>query len=156
LGTLWQVNPPRWWLYRNKKINISNGYRFRRLAWARDARIGAPLADRAVVTTLSMPPISFFRKKGVGTLNRSFQERSIMNIDLRCFSTLSNTGDCSYDQAITLSPSGDVVTVRMLADQARVPEEAISLVFVNGRRSDFDQRLSDGDRVAFAPAVGGM
>jgi molybdopterin converting factor small subunit len=44
----------------------------------------------------------------------------------------------------------------MLADQARVPEEAISLVFVNGRRSDFDQRLSDGDRVAFAPAVGGM
>jgi len=69
---------------------------------------------------------------------------------------LSNTGDCSYDQARTLSPSGDVVTVRMLADQARVPEEAISLVFVNGRRSDFDQRLSDGDRVAFAPAVGGM
>ena len=32
----------------------------------------------------------------------------------------------------------------------------IALVFVNHRRSTLDQRLTDGDRVAFAPHVGGM
>ena len=78
-----------------------------------------------------------------------------MNIDLKCFSSLANMESCRYDQASTISLS-DNATARDLARHANIQEEEIHTVFINNRRSALDHSLSDGDRVAFVPAVGGM
>ncbi|WP_413815164.1 MoaD/ThiS family protein, partial [Desulfosarcina sp.] len=50
----------------------------------------------------------------------------------------------------------DNATVGNLAEHVKISENEIATVFVNGRRSRLDARLSDGDRVALMPAVGGM
>lgn len=78
-----------------------------------------------------------------------------MKIDLKCFSSLANVESCGYEKANTISLS-DHATARDLARLANIKEQEIQTVFVNNRRSALDHSLSDGDRVAFVPAVGGM
>ena len=79
-----------------------------------------------------------------------------MKINVKCFATLSNDDTCRHDQPKSISLSEDNATVGNLIQQVKVSEKEIATVLVNGRRSGFDLRLSDGDRVAFVPAVGGM
>lgn len=79
-----------------------------------------------------------------------------MNINVKCFSKLSNPADCSYDQPHSVSISGDQATVRNLLPAVHLSEADIATVFVNGRRSELNQTLNDGDQVAFVPPVGGM
>lgn len=78
-----------------------------------------------------------------------------MNINLKCFATLANMESCRHDHASTVSLDKNA-TVRDLAQHAQINEQDINTVFVNSKRSKLDQNLSDGDNVAFVPAVGGM
>jgi len=79
-----------------------------------------------------------------------------MKINVKCFASLSNEDTCRHDQPISIAIGEDKATVGKLIDHLQVPEKEIATVFVNGRREGRDGRLSDGDRVAFVPAVGGM
>ena len=79
-----------------------------------------------------------------------------MEINVKCFSSLANEESCRHDEGKTISLNSDAATVKNLAEQVDIPEKEIHTVFVNGKRSALDNRLSDGDRVAFVPAVGGM
>lgn len=79
-----------------------------------------------------------------------------MKIHVKCFASLSTEDSCRHDRLRSFTLGGDNVTVGNLIKQVRLPEKEIATVFVNGRRSGIESRLSDGDRVAFVPAVGGM
>ena len=79
-----------------------------------------------------------------------------MNIDITCFASLSNDTTCSYDQTKTVSVDRDDATARMVADTISLGHDDIAFVFINGKRATIDNRVTDGDRVAFVPAVGGM
>ncbi len=79
-----------------------------------------------------------------------------MKINVKCFASLSTDDTCRHDQLRSITLGGDSATVGNLIKQVRLPEKEIATVFVNGRRSGLESRLSDGDRVAFVPAVGGM
>ena len=79
-----------------------------------------------------------------------------MKIHVKCFASLSTKDSCRHDRLRSFTLGGDNVTVANLIEQVRLPEKEIATVFVNGRRSGIESRLSDGDRVAFVPAVGGM
>jgi molybdopterin converting factor small subunit len=79
-----------------------------------------------------------------------------MNINVKCFASLSTDDSCRHDQLRSITLGGDSATVGNLIKQVRLPEKEIATVFVNGRRSGLEDRLSEGDRVAFVPAVGGM
>ncbi len=46
-------------------------------------------------------------------------------------------------------------TVKEILEKLGVPEEEVKNIIVNGRRSDLDHLLADGDRVAFFPAIAG-
>jgi len=37
-----------------------------------------------------------------------------------------------------------------------ISNEDIKIIFINGKKAGEDSILKDGDRVAFAPAIGGM
>lgn len=79
-----------------------------------------------------------------------------MNVNVKCFSSLSNSDTCRYDQARTIALESGTATVKTLAEQVNVSENDVALVFVNGKRSVIEKQLAEGDRVAFVPAVGGM
>jgi molybdopterin converting factor small subunit len=46
-------------------------------------------------------------------------------------------------------------TVGRVAEELGIPKNGVHLVLVNGRMRHFDHPLSDGDRVALFPPVGG-
>jgi molybdopterin converting factor small subunit len=79
-----------------------------------------------------------------------------MKIDVTCFASLSNDMTCSYDQTKTVSVESDNATARMVADTISIRHEDVAFIFINGKRATIDNQLTDGDRVAFVPAVGGM
>ena len=79
-----------------------------------------------------------------------------MNVNVKCFSSLSNSDGCRYDQARTVGLESETATVKTLAEEVNVSENDVALVFVNGRRSAIGEPLAEGDRVAFVPAIGGM
>ena len=79
-----------------------------------------------------------------------------MNIDIICFASLSDDVTCSYDQTKTVSVDGNDATARTVADTINLRQDDVAFVLINGERATIDNQLSDGDRVAFVPAVGGM
>ena len=78
-----------------------------------------------------------------------------MKIDLKCFATLVEPGTCDF-RGSTAYTLAEGQTVADLARAAGIAEEDIKIAFVNSRVVALDSVLSDGDRVGFAPAVGGM
>jgi sulfur carrier protein ThiS len=46
-------------------------------------------------------------------------------------------------------------TVERMVEELGIPKKGIHLVFVNGKTRPLDHPLSDGDRVALFPPVGG-
>jgi molybdopterin converting factor small subunit len=79
-----------------------------------------------------------------------------MEVNVKCFASLSSDDSCRHDQLRSITLGSDNATVENLIDQVQLPKNEIATVFVNGRRSGMEDRLADGDRVAFVPAVGGM
>ena len=78
-----------------------------------------------------------------------------MKVKVRCFAKLADEDTCDYKTAISYELN-EGQTVRALAEKAGVSDEDVKITFVNGRQSGFDRVLSNGDRVGFVPAVGGM
>ena len=78
-----------------------------------------------------------------------------MKVYVKCFATLAQDDKCNYRQAEAMSvPAG--MTIRNFVKLLGVAQEAVKIAFVNNRIAPMDQPLEDGDRVALAPAVGGM
>jgi len=78
-----------------------------------------------------------------------------MKINLKCFATLVEPGTCDFHDS-TAYTLAEGQTVADLAREAGIADEDIKIAFVNSRVVGLDSVLSDGDRVGFAPAVGGM
>jgi molybdopterin converting factor small subunit len=78
-----------------------------------------------------------------------------MKIQFKCFANLPEKYDCGF----TGGSEHDIQpgeTVGQFASRMNMREEDIKIVFINGKSAAKDTPLNDGDRVAFAPAVGGM
>jgi len=83
------------------------------------------------------------------------QGGGFMEITLKCFATLVEADKCDYRDSVSKTlPEG--ATVRDLLIRMAMPENDVKLVFVNGRRTDFDTVLRNGDQIGLAPATGGM
>lgn len=78
-----------------------------------------------------------------------------MRVDLKCFAKLSKAGTCDFSDSTTYEMNPGE-TARDLVKRAHVSAEDVKLVFVNNKIVDLETLLSDGDKVALAPAVGGM
>ena len=50
-------------------------------------------------------------------------------------------------------PSG--TTVRDVIEKLNIPDEKVSIIFLNGRHAKRDHELEDGDTLALFPPVGG-
>jgi molybdopterin converting factor small subunit len=82
--------------------------------------------------------------------------RCKMKVTVKCFSILADGDHCRYDRSRTISMGKNEARVDQLAQQISIPEEDVSVVFVNGKHATLDSTLSEGDRVAFVPPTGGM
>jgi molybdopterin converting factor small subunit len=78
-----------------------------------------------------------------------------MKVNIKCFSTLSDTNACDYRDSKSYELSAGE-TVEDLIVRTGIDKENVKIAFVNSRRVALDTILSDGDRVGLAPAVGGM
>jgi len=78
-----------------------------------------------------------------------------MRVDVKCFATLANENTCDYRAPISYEIE-DGRTVGDLADLVGVARADVKISFVNGRKTERNMVLSNGDRVGFVPAVGGM
>jgi molybdopterin converting factor small subunit len=52
-------------------------------------------------------------------------------------------------------PVAEGTTVHDVIRQLSVPEEDAKLIFINGRKAEFDTPLKSGDRLGIFPPVGG-
>lgn len=78
-----------------------------------------------------------------------------MRVHIKLSTTLR---DCvpGYDPETGLRlDAPDGTTLAELATRAGLPISEIKITMVNGRQRKLDDMASDGDRVAFFPAVGG-
>lgn len=78
-----------------------------------------------------------------------------MKIELVCFSELAKSDGCDY-RSTTPYDLTEGLTVADLMQQAGIARDDVKIAFVNRRPASIETRLSDGDRVGLAPAVGGM
>ena len=78
-----------------------------------------------------------------------------MRVNLKCFSKLANADTCDYKDS-TPYELEDGQSVEDLVGRAGIARDDVKIVFVNSRKTDFEQILSDGDNVGLAPSVGGM
>ena len=77
-----------------------------------------------------------------------------MNINLKCFAKLAND-KCDYRRSTSYELS-EGQTINDLYQIAGVQESDVKLIFVNSKKAESGTKLSDGDQVGLAPAVGGM
>lgn len=78
-----------------------------------------------------------------------------MKIQVKCFATLSEADHCDYKDS-QASELGEGADVKALITKLGLPEDNVKIIFVNGKRVETGEKLFDGDRVGFFPAVGGM
>jgi molybdopterin converting factor small subunit len=78
-----------------------------------------------------------------------------MKVNLRCFSKLANQDTCNFNNNTSYHLDKGY-TVEDLVRRAGFARKDVKIAFVNSRIADFDTTLADGDRVALAPATGGM
>jgi sulfur carrier protein ThiS len=78
-----------------------------------------------------------------------------MKVDLKCFAALSGAYECDYRDG-TRHEVPDGQTVADLVQIAGVPKTEVKIIFVNGKKAELSTILKDGDKVAVAPATGGM
>jgi len=78
-----------------------------------------------------------------------------MNVSLKCFGQLANSGACDYRAAAPHDlPAG--TRAADLIDRLGFRDEEVKLVYVNNLIVPPQTTLQDGDRVALAPPSGGM
>ena len=78
-----------------------------------------------------------------------------MKVNLKCFATLVDAESCNFDDS-TVYELKDGQTVENLIEVAGIEKENVKIVFVNSKIVGTDSVLSDGDKIALAPATGGM
>jgi len=78
-----------------------------------------------------------------------------MKIELKCFADLAKYNACDYAAATDMEmPEGSIV--RDVMHAAGIAPQEVKMVFVNGQLRGPEHPLNEGDRVALAPATGGM
>ena len=81
---------------------------------------------------------------------------SNIRIELRLFASLApympSKGTIDDSNTIEISEG---ITVDMLIDQLRIPNDTVKVVFLNGIHAKGDEILKDGDRVGIFPPVAG-
>lgn len=78
-----------------------------------------------------------------------------MKVDLKCFSTLVRPETCDFKDSTSYELT-DGQTVEDLMKLADINKKDVKIIFVNSRIVDSGTPLTDGDKVGFAPAAGGM
>ena len=78
-----------------------------------------------------------------------------MNVNVKCFATLSKEQVCDYHGATPYELS-EWATVNELVGKLEIDPEEVKIIFVNHKEVELDHVLSDGDQVALAPKSGGM
>jgi molybdopterin converting factor small subunit len=78
-----------------------------------------------------------------------------MKVHLKCFANLPEKYDCDYTDGSEHDIQPEE-TVAQFAARLNISNEDIKIIFINGKKAGEDSILKDGDRVAFAPAIGGM
>jgi putative ubiquitin-RnfH superfamily antitoxin RatB of RatAB toxin-antitoxin module len=78
-----------------------------------------------------------------------------MRVGLKCFANLAKKYDCHYGDTTPLNMQ-DGESVQDALRASGIAQSDVKLIFVNGRLSNLSQPLQDGDRLALAPATGGM
>ena len=83
------------------------------------------------------------------------QQEDQMIVYLKCFAILASDAVCDYRSSAPFDlPAGQ--TILNLIERLGMAREAVKIAFVNNKIAAMDTVLADGDRVALAPAVGGM
>lgn len=72
-----------------------------------------------------------------------------MRLTVKCFATLY-TFEPAPDKTFQ-----DGATVRDVIDELGIPVDDVRIIFINGRGSELDAELKDGDRLGLFPPVGG-
>ena len=78
-----------------------------------------------------------------------------MRVCVKLFATLSRHFSGVMPGTPVEVVVSDGATLADLADQLRVPQEEVKMVFVNGRIQPLDYELRPGDEVGIFPPVGG-
>jgi sulfur-carrier protein len=78
-----------------------------------------------------------------------------MQIEVRLFATLRRYMPEIKETGWIMTEMADGTTIADLMDTLKIPADEIKVVMRNFRQADLADHLSDGDRVAFIPAVGG-
>ena len=94
----------------------------------------------------------FLRDVGSPT---SEQGHPMINVKVKCFSTLAKENVCGYRADMEYSMY-EGSTVHDLTEKLEIPLDAVKIVFRNRREVGFDTVLHAGDRVGFSPVTGGM
>ncbi len=78
-----------------------------------------------------------------------------MKITFKCFAHLPEKYDCSFSDGEEQDiPSGE--TVEQFIRRMNISFDDVKIIFVNGVKADLSSELHAGDRLALAPATGGM
>ncbi len=74
-----------------------------------------------------------------------------MGIEIKCFATLAKFLPENGDNY----PFTEGETVKSLIGKLGIPEEEVTLMFINASRAYLESELADGDRLGLFPPVGG-
>ena len=75
----------------------------------------------------------------------------MIQIDLKLFVTLAKY----HPNSSGFHDVAEGTTVLALIQDLGIPQEAVKLVFINGKKAGTDQVLHQGDRLGLFPPVGG-
>ncbi len=78
-----------------------------------------------------------------------------IRVNLKCYATLVGAESCNFDDS-TVYELEDGQTVEDPIEVAGFEKENVKIVFVNNKIVGIDSVLSNGDKIALAPATGGM
>jgi sulfur carrier protein ThiS len=78
-----------------------------------------------------------------------------MKVNLKCFSNLAEKHDCEYSVEKQVEVSENATVEHVIRD-AGIENDDVKVVFVNGKVTETDHALRDGDNVTLVPATGGM
>lgn len=78
-----------------------------------------------------------------------------MKVEIRLFATLRRLIPEMQEKGWVIVDVEDGATIRHLMAQFGIPLDETKVIMKNFRQAGPDESLSDGDRVAFIPAVGG-
>jgi molybdopterin converting factor small subunit len=78
-----------------------------------------------------------------------------MNVNVKCFATLSKEQVCDYHGATPYELS-EGATVNELVGKLKIKPEEVKIIFVNHKEVELNHVLSEGDQVALSPKTGGM